>query len=246
MFLHIENLEILWNALQKTPYLVEFTQKTILGEKERWFRGICEQFYRQWTEQNGTIPTNSRELLEINKVALQYAITELKRTLGYSQTAIANHTRGDEFASYNVTAERKQREEARSSEFNQYKSEYERLLERPVVPANHLPSLTSDEKITNMEELVQQHLKMRNMDLTLNSNEPLVKATPIKASLTPKLKIMDSIENVDMEISALSSFSNKTAFGTDGESFNSLENRQMPKSVHWSIEMRERRSEERT
>jgi hypothetical protein len=139
-----------------------------------------------------------------------------------------------------VAAERKQREEARSSEFNQYKSEYERLLERPVVPAIHLPSLTSDEKITNMEELVQQHLKMRNMDLTLHSNEPLetgIKATPIKASLTPKLKIMDSIENVDMEIATLSSFSDETAEGTNGESFNSVDSRQMPKSVHWSIEM---------
>lgn len=237
MFLHIENLEILWSALQKTPYLVEFTQKTILGEKERWFRGICEQFCRQWTEQNGKMPTNSRELLEMNKHALQYAITELKRTLGYSQTVIGNHTRGDEFVSYNVAAERKQREDARSSEFNQYKSEYERLLERPVVPANHLPSLTSDEKITNMEELVQQHLKIRNMDLTLHSNEPLAKATHIKASLTPKLKIMDSIENVDMEIATLSSFSDETAEGTNGESFNLVDNRQMPKSVHWSIEM---------
>jgi len=240
MFLHVENLEMLWSALQKTPYLVEFTQKTILGEKERWFRGICEQFCRQWTEQNGKMPTNSRELLEMNKRALQYAITELKRVLGYSQTAIGNHTRGDEFASYNVAAERKQREEARSSEFNQYKSEYERLLERPVVPTNHLQSLSSDEKITNMEELVQQHLKMRDMDLTLHSNEPLetgIKATTIKASLTPKLKIMDSIENVDMEIATLSSFSDETAEGTNGESFNSVDSRQMPKSVHWSIEM---------
>ena len=232
MFLHVENLEMLWSALQKTPYLVEFTQKTILGEKERWFRGICEQFCREWTEQNGKMPTNSRELLEMNKRALQYAITELKRALGYSQTAaIGNHTRGDEFVSYNVAAERKQREDARSSEFNQYKSEYERLLERPVVPINHLPSLTGDEKITNMEELVQQHLKMRDMDLTLHSNEPLVAATTIKTAFTPKLKIMDSIENVDMEIATLSSFS------AEGESFNSVDSRQMPKSVHWSIEM---------
>lgn len=204
MFLHIENLELLWRALQKSPYLVEFSQKTIVGEKERWFRESCEQFHRKWMSQTDKSPANSRELLEMNKHALRYMTEELKRALGYSQTTITNH-RKEDLTSYNVAAERKQRAYARSTEFDQYQAEYNRLLERPSVPANVFPTFSGEEKITNMEELVQQHLKMRDVDLTMHSNEPPANAPPVFATKSPKLKILDSIETIDLEIGTLSS-----------------------------------------
>lgn len=208
MFLHVENLEMLWHALQKTPYLVEFTQRAgSPGEKELWFRTISEQFYAQWISQlGGKPPVNSRELLAMNKRALSHIIQELKRELGYWQKPATIRT--DDLSPYNVAAERKQREDARSNEFNQYQSEYNRLLERPPIPTNSLPSFTGDEKITNMEELVQQHLKMRNMDLTMHSNEPTANAPTSNTNFTakpPKLRILDSIETIDLEIGTVTS-----------------------------------------
>ena len=197
MFLHKENQQLLWETLQKTPYLVEFTQK-FTGHREEWYRGILEQFFTQWISQNGKVPTNARELLEINKLALQFMVADLKRLLGFNQTSVNPRTPAiDVLSPYNVAEERKRKEDTWSANFNQYQSEYNRMLEKPVLPMRELPSETGDEKIKNMEELLREHAKMRDMDLTIYTPAPTVptkREEPVKSVI--KLKILDEIENV--------------------------------------------------
>ena len=197
MFLHKENQQLLWETLQKTPYLVEFTQK-FTGHREEWYRSILEQFFTQWISQNGKVPTNARELLEINKLALQFMVADLKRLLGYNQTSVNPRTPAiDVLSPYNVAEERKRKEDTWSANFNQYQSEYNRMLEKPVLPMRELPSETGDEKIKNMEELLREHAKMRDMDLTIYTPAPTIAPKceePVKSVI--KLKILDVIENV--------------------------------------------------
>lgn len=210
MFHHAENRALLWNALKKSPYLVELTQNSHFreGHKDVWFSGVCEQFYALWISKNGEVPTNSRELLEINKNALRFIVSDIKQLLGYSSAplnpGVEVITLGD-LPAYNVAAERQHREETRSREFNNYQAEYNRLLERPALPTNSLPSLSSDEKITNMEELIQQHMRMRDIDLSIYSKDTATTQSTMQSTLTSpqKLKIMDSIESVDMQIREL-------------------------------------------
>ena len=201
MFLHKENQQLLWETLQKTPYLVEFTQK-FTGHREEWYRGILEQFFTQWISQNGKVPTNARELLEINKLALQFMVADLKRLLGYNQTLVNSRTPTiDVLSPYNVAEERKRKEDTWSANFNQYQSEYNRMLEKPGLPMRELPSETGDEKIKNKEELLREHAKMRDMDLTIYTPAPTVppkREEPVKSVI--KLKILDEIENVHDEI----------------------------------------------
>jgi hypothetical protein len=196
MFLHAENQQLLWQTLQKSPYLVEFTQK-FAGYREAWFRSVSEQFYLQWISSNSSrVPTNARELLEINKQALQFMVTDLKRMLGYGQnsgpTTNISNANIPIIPTYNVAEERQQREDKWSTDFNKFQSEYNRLLERPALPMRGLTSESGDEKIKNMDELLQQHAKMRDMDLSIYSPPP---NTPN----TPKLKIMDELERLDIE-----------------------------------------------
>jgi len=220
MFLHIENISLLWQLLQKSPYLIEFSQNARPGYKEIWFRGVSEQFYEKWLSQNSRIPTNSKELLEMNKQALQYMVLDLKRLLGYFNPApILKPVALSDMPSYNVAAERQQREELRSAQFNNYQTEYNRLLEKPQLPDTKLPSLSGDEKITNMEELVKQHLMLRDMDLAIYSKDddqqppsPPVNNTN-KHVVSTKLKIMEEIENADIEIRDFA---------------------EVPRSVHWA------------
>ena len=193
MFLHAENQQLLWQTLQKSPYLVEFTQK-FAGYREAWFRNVSEQFYLQWISSNSSrVPTNARELLEINKQALQFMVTDLKRMLGYGQnsgpTTNVSNANIPIIPTYNVAEERQQREDKWSTDFNKFQSEYNRLLERPALPMRGLTSESGDEKIKNMDELLQQHEKMRDMDLSIYSPPPN----------TPKLKIMDELERLDIE-----------------------------------------------
>jgi hypothetical protein len=250
MFLHIENISLLWQLLQKSPYLIEFSQNARPGYKEIWFRGVSEQFYEKWLSQNSRIPSNSKELLEMNKQALQYMVLDLKRLLGYSsirgltterrqvenssihgltteRSQVENFNPApilkpvalSDMPSYNVAAERQQREELRSAQFNNYQTEYNRLLEKPQLPDTKLPSLSGDDKITNMEELVKQHLMLRDMDLAIYSKDddqqppsPLVNNTN-KHVVSTKLKIMEEIENADIEIRDFA---------------------EVPRSVHWA------------
>ena len=214
MFLHKENQQLLWETLQKTPYLVEFTQK-FSGHREEWFRSILEQFFTKWISQNGRIPINARELLEINKHALQFMVSDLKRVLGYN-TSNPIPT-NDIMSPYNVAEERKRKEDTWSTTFNQYQSEYNRMLEKPALPVRELPSMAGDDKIKNMDELLKEQAKMRDMDLTIYTPVPTIAPTsasvivPAAQILSPnkhgeslrrgiRLKIMDEIENVNDEI----------------------------------------------
>jgi hypothetical protein len=194
MFLHAENQQLLWQTLQKSPYLVEFNQK-FAGYREEWFRNSIEQFYTQWVSQNNPFPSNARELLEINKLTLQTMVNDLKRLLGYigsssvvSQTnnPVGNNTY--DIRPYDVAAERKHREDAFSENFNKYQSEYNRLLERPELPVRSLPAESGDEKIKNMDELLKEHARMRDIDISIYSPSPA------------KLKIMDEIETDNIEM----------------------------------------------
>ena len=195
MFLHPENQQLLWQSLQKSPYLVEFTQK-FSGYREEWFRGIVEQFYTQWISQNGRVPENAKELLEINKCAIQMMVADLKRLLGFpaidSPIPSPTATSFDISSPYNVAAERKRREDNFSENYSRYQSEYNRLLERPTLPVKELPRESTDEKIQNIEELVKQHARMRDYDLVIHSSSPQ------SQSQTHKIKIMDEIENIEI------------------------------------------------
>jgi hypothetical protein len=253
MFLHKENQLLLWQTLQKSPYLVEFTQK-FAGYREEWFRGTIEQFYTQWISRNNRVPNNAKELLEINKFALQAMVADLKRLLGYNaspqfgtpisaqptaiiqgvkasenlpsyQTRVAAQndlpsyqtrisTQGvkasENLPSYDVNAERKQREDEWSTNFNKYQTEYNQLLKQPAVPMRGLPSETGGEKIKNMEELIREHAKMRDMDLSIYSPPPPPQNSPTIDKPVPKLRILDEIERIEMHVEETELIAKKT------------------------------------
>jgi hypothetical protein len=204
MFLHPENQQLLWQTLQKSPYLVEFTQK-FAGYREEWFRSIIEQFYTQWISQNTRIPSNAHELLEINKNAIQMMVVDLKRLLGYSGVSPEQkhtQTAGTYILSYNVAEERKKRDDVWSENYSRYQTEYNQLLMRPAAPPGEFPIETADPKIKNMDELVREHAKFRDIELQqyLPKRPPAQRQQPA----TPKLKIMGEIAKVDEIIREIS------------------------------------------
>jgi len=257
MFLHTENHQLLWQTIQRSPYLIEFAQK-YTGHREVWFRGILEQFYTQWISDNGSVPTNARELLEMNKYALQTMVADLKQTLGYSGSIterVWSEAGGqqnvgirDRYAetqsenvmrSYNVADEKKRREDKQSSDFNQFQSEYNKLLKSPDLPMRELPSESVNEKITNMEELIQEHKRMREMELEkyLGPSTAKVLQNP---NMPPKLKIMDEIERIEMEIGTIPERGSSHVGSRESSHVGSRESshvgsrESLSKSVHWS------------
>lgn len=197
MFLHTENQQILWQTLQKSPYFIEFTQK-FAGYREEWFRGIVNKFFTEWISNNGRVPTNARELLEINKLSIKMMILDLKRVMGYIHETPSSDlgSSSDVRKPYNVAEERKKREDEVSAKYNKYQSEYNQLLKKPELPMQELPTEFANEKIQNMEELVKEHERIRNMDLAIYSASDTTPSSsrPNQIAESGKIKIMDEIK----------------------------------------------------
>lgn len=212
MFLHIENQKLLWQVLQKSPYLVDFTQK-YPGRREIWFRGISENFYIQWIQNNQSLPSNAQELLEINKLAISFMIADLKKLLEYG--------RGEETANYTAYLSEPPRTRRELGEMNErlfvkYQTEYNQLLKQPNAPSRELPTESVDSKITNMEELVKEHAKKRDMDLSIYS--PKTPPSNTDHTKPTRLRILGELDNTAISI----------------EEYKELDDKK--KSVHWSVE----------
>jgi hypothetical protein len=226
MFLHIENQQLLWHTLQKSQYLVELNKK-YPGYGEVWFRGISEQFYTQWITANKSLPSNAQDLLETNKHAILFMVADIKKLLEYGN---AENTWYSGISAYSSDTmrfpeTRRQLGEINQQKFVKYQSEYNRFFEPPKRPLSEIRTEELDSKITNMEELVKEHLKRRDMDLTtfIPPQQP-----------TAKLKILNELNELDeLNVSAIET---ETEPEPEPETEPIIEQRKedIKKVVHWS------------
>ena len=117
-------------------------------------------------------------------------VTDLKRLLGYTSMEITTSP----IESYNVSQERQRREDEWSSNFNKFQNEYNQLLKQPAIPLRELPTETTDSKIKNMDELLREHAKMREIELL--NYLPQKNAKP----QSNKIRILDELGNIEMHI----------------------------------------------
>jgi hypothetical protein len=79
------------------------------------------------------------------------------------------------------------------------------MLARPAVPTMGIPQELPEEKIRNMDELMLRQQKLREMDVAFHAPPTLVPPQQRQApGGPPRLKIMDSIEQAEIEQSVLS------------------------------------------
>jgi hypothetical protein len=227
MFLHQENQDILSAALQKTPYYVEFVRLYPQPQRVVWWHQVIEQFAAAWLAKGHSLPHSKHELLEMNKHALHYVLADIKQmvqpvcpsspSLGAPSLAAASsaaplyaYETPSVLPSHNVAAAKQQREDQWKQNFEQYQSEYNALLAAPAVPNSLLPFETPDAKIRNMDELMMQQKKRRDMDMAVFAPPPPVPppiklaapspfGAPSAAGAAPRLKILDTIERAEIE-----------------------------------------------
>jgi hypothetical protein len=184
MFTHIENQKILWSVIQKSAFFIE----SRVANREAWFQDTLSRFYRE----NPLQPRNKQELLEANKAVLQYMTEDLKRRLGYKRETLAIEM--SLHPTFNVEEEKKAKEEREKAAYAQFQSQYHMLLQTPKPTTMRLTE-QSDEKIKNMDELIQEQIRRREMDLAAFSNQ--------KISVdTKKIRILDT-EDISQEIASI-------------------------------------------
>lgn len=184
MFAHIENRKILWSVIQKSPFFIESRSQN----REAWFQDTFSRFYRE----NPLQPRNKGELLDANKSVLQYMTEDLKRQLGYRKETLAIEM--SLHPTYNVEEEKKAKEEREKASYANFQTQYHMLLQTPKPTTMRLTE-QSDEKIKNMDELIQQQIRQREMDLAAFSIQ--------KPGVDPKkIRILDT-EDISQEIATI-------------------------------------------
>jgi hypothetical protein len=184
LFIHNENQELLWNIINKCSLFY----KTQTLNKEQWFRNCIQHFYDKIQNENIQI-NNKDELQELNKNVLTYMVTQLHQiSQQYSGTQrpqsnlplITPSIQQTSFISaqnyMGKEAERANKQEQFNSAFEERQKQYESLFSKPSLPEIDFSEKKDDGPISNMEELVQQHLKERENEiqkyLTINKILP--------------------------------------------------------------------------
>ena len=180
LYIHEDNQKLIWDSMNKIPQFQQFK-----GEREQWFRSIIEQFY----EHNKFKLLSVQELQQLNRDTVSYMLKDLKELqkrdtfqpshspfMGFSEpTPVTQHSQQViKFPSGNMEGKAvtrdymlEQKQEELNKQFSTRQQEYGEMLKRgPTQEVDFRATAGEDKPIENMEELMQQHLKQREYELT--------------------------------------------------------------------------------
>lgn len=163
LFIHPENQTLLWNLLQESPYWKSFSATV---DTHTWFRDIIRAMH----ELHPSVPTID-ELKRVNSEMVAMCSKRMKTAShGNSEeptfdTQIQMPQTGTTLTlaqAYDVEKQREANLAAAKAEFDEFQNRYNKGLERPTPPVLNLAINLDEPKITDMEQLVKQHLDSRN------------------------------------------------------------------------------------
>ena len=196
LFIHNDNQKLLWNAISQSNLF-----KSLGNARESWFRLAIEQFYHKIS---GYYIEPAR-LLKINKECIQEMINKLKTD---SIKEPPNPIRVDNIVSIksfepaNTSASRdfllEQKQTEINTQFNNRIDQYN-ITPKPTPIAN-FKETQLDEPITNMEELIKQHMMERDqvMSYAIPPTNTPNKTQSLNLPVTPILKIQEVIATSDV------------------------------------------------
>ena len=235
-YIQQDNQKLLWDVSQKMPNIRNvFPEMT---QQERWFKDVIQYFY----EQNKFETLSKHRLENLNKETIKYMINSLKSTVNpvpkknAKQVSFINQDSNNKpnvtINEYLHITPRSQQSvfepidsihtiESRTGSNNLLEirqKEYDNMFKREIPIEPNFRELIEDTAIENIEELVQQQLRQRELDIATLSqtSESLSGQPPITENITsipPKvpeknnnltrrltsssLKIMEDIHFID-------------------------------------------------
>jgi hypothetical protein len=228
-----ENQKLLWNVISKNPIVNDFFSNNQY-KKDEWFKSIIQMFY----DQNKSSVLNQYDLLMLNKTTISYMIQNIKEmTTKNMQKPPLQSTpiQLDQnfLKPYSIT---ENKVEKIGNQFEQKQVEYNSLFDRKVPEAPEF-SEKQDKPLSNMDELIQQHLREREEELRKYAPLPLVspqvqesqKILPTQQS--NKLKIEQTPDTINIQIEEIQQLDNsdkliKTVSWSDTVNAEKLENQQ--------------------
>lgn len=154
LFIHHENQEMLWNMINKTGLFIQ-----VFGsdspQSQDWFRNIIQDIYNQVQSKMLTLV----DLKVLNKNVISAMIQSLK--LKVPPVTYMNQP-------YIVES----KEEKSTRQFQERQNDYEKMLIKPVPKQVDFGDSVKDEAISNMDELIKEHMKQREEELQIIPSPP--------------------------------------------------------------------------
>ena len=208
-FIQQENQRLLWNVSQKLPNIRHVFPEMV--QQERWFKEVIQHFY----EKRKHASLSRRDLEELNKEVIQYMIDHIAHQVGaqtrpllkdHSRTHTKNVTFGPEPVGATPFVPITPRPQAIIGEprlastnlLEERQREYDNMLKREVPAEPNFREMEKDTVIENMDELLQQQLRERELLYLPGAQGPPESkiVVPKKPAASRTLKIQEDLNEV--------------------------------------------------
>ena len=151
LFIAAENQNILWEMINKVPLCNVVFPPGSQNNKNNWFKNIIQEYY------NRAPPNITRnDLYKINRDVLSYMVKQLGEL---ERSSINPSSINKSIDTRDVPTK------TNMSEFEIRQSQYKNMFEVQKPQTIDFSEKIDDDVITNMNELIENHKKMREQDL---------------------------------------------------------------------------------
>lgn len=187
-----ENQELLWNVINNNTFVKQYFAKVGPERKHTWFKNIIENFYEQNKNNQLTVP----DLHKINRSTIAYMIENIRmqdsQNVPFYNDQINSRLQTNGIYTPPVIPNNKQEQYA--SQFDQRQQEYQQMVEKKTPPEIDFSEKNEkDSVISNMDELMKQHMQDREKELQI-----------YKPSSAPSNTLrIDNSANIQVEVEEL-------------------------------------------
>lgn len=184
LYIHAENQKLLWNIMNKLPLITDFFEPYPQHHKEQWFKSVIQLFYDKYK----TRRLQLNDLHQLNQETIAYivqSIREKTQTQSYptatpppssplysppSSSAVSPSSRAlSPSSSAEAIENRQERVDKKQDQIHQQftarQNEYTSMFNKPTPPEVNFRETEEDTAISNMDELIRQHMAQREFEL---------------------------------------------------------------------------------
>ena len=168
---------MLWDIMNKTPYISGFFHPSQGAFKEQWFKAVIQHFYDHCPQRG----LSADALQELNRDTIAYMIKSIREknqsTPPTPMFVPSTNTNTAGLSMTNTVGQPMAPQSGRIAKEPPPPLEYKNLLDRPTPAAIDFRDKVEDTAMPNMDDLVKAHVMARE--------EALQMKFPVAASVTP-------------------------------------------------------------
>jgi hypothetical protein len=178
LFVHNKNQELLWTVINKTPIFQQVFANSTRNEPELWFRAHIQNYYQkiQYTNIGSQdLPEYNRELISI----MMNNLSEFAKEQYVPSQPVVNNTpmsspmTSPTYQSSQLPYTVENKQDAYNRQFDERKREYDMMNSKPDLPKVDFGGNVKDSAISNMDELIKQHMQQRDAELQKYAPPPM-------------------------------------------------------------------------